>query len=164
LAESCRIRVRVRPGAPKDLVLGMKGEDLAVSIKAPPVDGKANESLVRFLAGSMGLKARDVSVVTGLSSRSKTVRVEGLPESEAMSRLLGNQAGGTSGTECGAAPQGVDGRADGGAFPGRGGDGREAGETFSRAVGGGTGTAVVPVGGRRTQRGTGKGKGGRPVR
>jgi uncharacterized protein (TIGR00251 family) len=77
----------------------MKGDEIAVSIKAPPVDGKANASLVKFLAGTLGLKPRDVAVASGLASRSKTVRVEGMGEAEARARLLAASVGGGPGTE-----------------------------------------------------------------
>ncbi|MDR1039500.1 MAG: DUF167 domain-containing protein [Deltaproteobacteria bacterium] len=91
-SESCRLRVRVSPGASGDRVTGMKGDEIAVSVTAPPVDGRANASLVKFLAASLGLKSRDVTVTAGLSSRSKTVRVEGICEAEARAKLLGTQA------------------------------------------------------------------------
>lgn len=47
-------------------------------IAAPPVDGKANSELVRFMAETLGVTRDDVSIKTGHTSRSKTLTVEGL--------------------------------------------------------------------------------------
>ena len=53
----------------------MMGDRLKISITAPPVDGKANAHLVKFLAGQFGVAKSQVSIVSGESGRDKTVRV-----------------------------------------------------------------------------------------
>ena len=72
------VRLRVSPGAKKSSLEGLYGEDAAkLSVAAPPVDGKANAEAERFLAGLLGVRASDVSVVRGASSRDKSVLVRG---------------------------------------------------------------------------------------
>jgi hypothetical protein len=132
----------------------MKGEEIALSLQAPPVDGKANASLVRFLAGALGVKARDVTVVAGLSSRSKIVLVEGMGEGEASRRLLGPPEGGGAGQEGGFAPGPGD----------SGGPGMEMGRGRPESPGTGKVSGCGGKGGASGRAGTtsrGKGKSGR---
>lgn len=68
---------------------GLQGDEIRVAVAAPPTDGRANSALERFLAKALGLRPRDVSVVSGRASRSKTVSVEGLDAAAARARLLG---------------------------------------------------------------------------
>lgn len=72
---ACRFSVRVKPRASKTAVLGVKEDALEVSVSAPPVDGEANAELVAALAKVLGVPKRDVSVVSGESSRSKIIEV-----------------------------------------------------------------------------------------
>jgi uncharacterized protein (TIGR00251 family) len=54
------------------------GESLKVRLAAPPVDGEANEALVRLLADELEVPRRSVRIVTGASSRTKTVEIDGI--------------------------------------------------------------------------------------
>ena len=53
-------------------------EALRIRLNAPPVDGKANRELVRFIADALGVPERAVSLVAGQTGRRKTLRVEGV--------------------------------------------------------------------------------------
>lgn len=75
--EDWLLAVRVQPGASRTEVVGEYGEQLRIRLQAPPVDGKANAALVRFVADRLGVPRTAVTVVRGHSSRSKTLRVEG---------------------------------------------------------------------------------------
>jgi uncharacterized protein (TIGR00251 family) len=88
-AKGSLLRVRVTPGAPCDGLAGFVGEELRVRLSAPPVDGKANAALLKFLAKSLGLRASGLELRSGASSRSKVIRIEGLSKEEALSRLEG---------------------------------------------------------------------------
>lgn len=81
------VPVRVIPRSPKSAITGMRGEAVLVRLKAPPVDGAANEALIEFLARSFGRPRRDVSLVAGEKSRDKRVEIHGLTESEFAARL-----------------------------------------------------------------------------
>jgi uncharacterized protein (TIGR00251 family) len=73
-----RVAVRVQPRAGRSKVAGVRGGALLLRVAAPPVDGAANEELVRLLAGWLGVARRDVSIVGGAASRSKLVDVRGV--------------------------------------------------------------------------------------
>jgi uncharacterized protein (TIGR00251 family) len=75
---SVRFWVRVKPRASKSRVLGPKLGKLEVAVAAPPVDGEANEELVRVLSEHLGVGRRAVSIVSGEASRNKLVSVAGL--------------------------------------------------------------------------------------
>ena len=70
--------VRVVPRAAKSGVAGEHGGALRVRVAAPPVEGAANEELVRTLAKALGVAPRAVEIVGGLASKNKRVRVRGL--------------------------------------------------------------------------------------
>jgi uncharacterized protein len=73
-----RLQLLVQPRASRSRVLGEHGGALKIALAAPPVDGAANEALVELLADLLGVPRRQVSLVSGQSSRRKTVQVEGV--------------------------------------------------------------------------------------
>lgn len=75
------LRVRVKPRASKSRVLGEKEGELEVAIAAPPVDGKANEELLRVLADYFDVPKSSVQIARGESGRSKLVRLAVVPAS-----------------------------------------------------------------------------------
>lgn len=68
--------IRVQPGAKKSMVDGLLGDRLKLRIAAPAVEGKANKAVLEFLAGVLGVRKSQVSLLRGETSREKTVRVE----------------------------------------------------------------------------------------
>lgn len=82
-----RLSVHVKPRASKSRVVGVRAEVLDVAVAAPPVDGLANAELIRTLASHFGLPARQVTVVSGASGRSKVVELSGISEEEVRTRL-----------------------------------------------------------------------------
>ena len=82
-----RLKVRVQPRASSNQILGFRDGVLRVRLQAPPVDGAANDALIRFLADEFGVPRRLVRIVSGSGSRNKIVEVEAvaLP---ALDRLL----------------------------------------------------------------------------
>jgi len=81
------LRVRVIPRAKRNEIEGWRDEALVVRLTAPPVEGAANQLLLRVLAKYLGVRPNDISLVTGERSREKVVRVEGLTEDELAGRL-----------------------------------------------------------------------------
>jgi uncharacterized protein (TIGR00251 family) len=65
----------------------MLGGELKIRVAAPPVDGQANEELVRFLAKQLGVPRSAVKIVSGIGSRSKVAAIEGIGAGEAATRL-----------------------------------------------------------------------------
>ena len=86
-AQGLLLSVRVQPRAGRDGVAGLAGEALKVRLAAPPVDGKANEALLVFLARALGLRPRQVSLHRGETGRDKVVLIEGLDEASLRERL-----------------------------------------------------------------------------
>ncbi len=68
----------VQPRAGRTAVAGVRDGALKVRVAAPPVDGEANNALVRFLAKKVGIPRRDVTIVRGQGGRRKTVRLRGV--------------------------------------------------------------------------------------
>lgn len=73
---SLRLEVHVQPGAKTTEAVGLHGDRLKVRLAAPPVDGKANDALLAFVAESLGVPRSAVTVVRGQTSRQKTVGIE----------------------------------------------------------------------------------------
>jgi uncharacterized protein (TIGR00251 family) len=90
------LTVRVFPRAYQDEIAGWDGEILRVRLKAPPVDGRANDELTRFLAVALKLPRRDVSILTGSKTRVKRVAVAGLTDEEVAARIALALEGGAS--------------------------------------------------------------------
>jgi uncharacterized protein len=70
------LTLHVQPGAKRTEVAGVHGTALRIRLAAPPVDGKANAELARFLADVFGVPLRNVTLVRGDASRQKAVRIE----------------------------------------------------------------------------------------
>lgn len=81
------LSLKVIPGAPRSEVLGWLGDAVKVKVKAPPVEGKANEALLRFLAEALDLAPRHLALVRGDTSRLKVIRIRGLDRETVLTRL-----------------------------------------------------------------------------
>jgi len=80
-------RIKVIPRSRRSEIVGVHDEVLKIKIKAPPVDGKANEELVAFLARHLGVKPSSLAIVGGHTSPLKTIRVTGM-EARTLSERL----------------------------------------------------------------------------
>jgi uncharacterized protein (TIGR00251 family) len=80
--DGIRLRVRVAPRAAHARILGVHDGALKVSLTAPPVDGAANEALVRLLAEELGIPKRAVAITHGRTSKLKTVLIAGVSEAQ----------------------------------------------------------------------------------
>ncbi len=70
------LRVHLQPRAKKNEIIGIHGDSIKIRLKAPPVDGKANEEARRFLAKVLGIKRQQVILKTGTTSRSKSFLIK----------------------------------------------------------------------------------------
>ena len=70
------LTLHVQPGARATAIQGRHGDALKVRLAAPPVDGKANAELVRFLAETLQVPRSALEIVAGQASRQKRVRIE----------------------------------------------------------------------------------------
>ena len=81
------IPIKAVPGASSDQIVGPLGDRLKVRISAAPQDGKANRAIERLLARGLGIKASSVTVIEGMTSAEKTIRIEGLTPEQVRERL-----------------------------------------------------------------------------
>ncbi len=75
--------VRVQPGAGRTAVVGRHGDALKLRVGAPPVQGRANEAAMAFLADAFDLRRAAVTLVTGPTSSTKRIRLDGVDEETA---------------------------------------------------------------------------------
>jgi uncharacterized protein (TIGR00251 family) len=87
-----RFSIRVRPGASRTAVGGSHDGALVVKVTARAVEGQANAAVVRVLADALGVPRRAVSVVSGATSRTKVVEVEG-GDDDTLAALLADLRG-----------------------------------------------------------------------
>lgn len=71
------LTLHIQPGAKKTEFAGLHGDALKIRLAAPPVDGKANEALIRFIADQLGLPKSAVALKSGLTSRRKVLEISG---------------------------------------------------------------------------------------
>ncbi len=84
---SATVSVRVVPRSSREGVAGCEGGVVRIRLNAPPVEGQANEALVRFLAKALGVPKGRITLVAGERGRSKIVRVAGLTREALMAAL-----------------------------------------------------------------------------
>jgi hypothetical protein len=70
-----RIFVKVKPNAKVEKVEKIDEVHFVVSVKAPPVEGKANDALIKLLADYFNIPKGNIKIVSGLSSKSKIVEI-----------------------------------------------------------------------------------------
>jgi len=81
--------VRLKPRGSRDELLGVRDGVLEAKVTAPPVDGRANKALCKLVAKRFGVAPSRVSVVRGVKSREKVVRVAGVGEDAVETALEG---------------------------------------------------------------------------
>lgn len=72
------ISLHIQPGAKREAIAGLFGSSLKIALNAPPVDGKANAALLRFLAAKLGVAKKQIELCSGAASRDKRVFVSGV--------------------------------------------------------------------------------------
>lgn len=77
-ASGITFAVRVQPRAKRNAVVGELGEALKISLMAPPIEGRANEACIEFLAELLDVPRFSVAIISGHGGRNKVVRVTGL--------------------------------------------------------------------------------------
>ena len=79
--------VKIHPRARKDAITGELEDALKLSLKAPPVDGRANEACIEFLANLLKVPRSSVTIASGQNSPRKVIRVRGVSADEVPKRL-----------------------------------------------------------------------------
>ena len=73
--DHCRIAVQVSPNAKKSEIVSSDGDALRIRLQAPPVDGKANETLVQFIAKKLRIPRKYVTITHGLTNKRKLLEI-----------------------------------------------------------------------------------------
>ena len=82
--------VRAQPRATKNAVVGEVEGALKLKLAAPPVDGAANEELIRFLAQLFAVPRRTISILSGATAKTKIIRIHGLTSKQFETTLTAN--------------------------------------------------------------------------
>ena len=78
MSSGTRIAVYIQPRAKRTEIAGRHGSDLKIRVAAPPIDQAANEALLAFVAQRLGVRAREVRLIAGATSRRKVLEIEGI--------------------------------------------------------------------------------------
>ena len=70
------LTLHIQPGAKKTEFAGPHGDALKIRLAAPPVDGKANEALIRFLAETLGIARSAICLKSGQTARRKVLEIQ----------------------------------------------------------------------------------------
>jgi uncharacterized protein (TIGR00251 family) len=87
ISDGCTLPVRVHPGARRNAITGVHDGALKVSLTTPPTDGRANQALIALLAGELRIPRARVTLLTGATSRTKTLRIAGLTAAQLRAAL-----------------------------------------------------------------------------
>jgi len=71
-----KLKIYVQPNASRSELIGLHGDALKIKIKALPVDGAANEEIIRFLSKHLDLPKKSIRILHGESSRNKLVEID----------------------------------------------------------------------------------------
>ncbi len=75
-ADGVLLRVKVQPKASRNAILGEQGGRIRIALTAPPVEGAANDSLVKFLAGVLDVRRQQIAIKGGEHGRDKSLLVQ----------------------------------------------------------------------------------------
>jgi uncharacterized protein (TIGR00251 family) len=81
------IPVRAVPRASKNEIQGLHGDALKIRLQAPPIEGKANQALIRFLSEALDIPRSQLSIASGETGRNKAVLVTGITKEQLVERL-----------------------------------------------------------------------------
>jgi uncharacterized protein YggU (UPF0235/DUF167 family) len=87
IPQTARIAVRLTPRGGADRIDGWRDGVLLARVRAPAVDGRANEALIALLAGILGVRPSSLHILRGRTVRSKLLSVDGLTQAEVELRL-----------------------------------------------------------------------------
>jgi uncharacterized protein (TIGR00251 family) len=87
--EETLIKVYLQPKSSKNEIAGPYRDGIKVKVTAPPIGGKANESLIRFLAKELGVSPSSIEMIKGHHAREKILNISGNIDQELLKKILG---------------------------------------------------------------------------
>jgi uncharacterized protein (TIGR00251 family) len=82
------LSIRVLPRSSRDEIVGSQDGIYKIKLTAPAIEGKANKSLLSFLAKRLGLPKTKIQMISGERSRTKSIRIHGLPPDQVEALLI----------------------------------------------------------------------------
>ncbi len=82
--------VKIHPRAKKNAITGEVGDAVKISLTAPPLEGRANQACIEFLADLLEVPRSSITIAAGQTSRNKVMRILGLSAAEVEARLRSN--------------------------------------------------------------------------
>lgn len=79
--------LKVQPRARKNAITGAVGDALKLALTAPPIEGRANEAVIRFFADLFEIPPASVTIASGATSRTKVLRIAGVSREFVQGRL-----------------------------------------------------------------------------
>lgn len=86
-AKGCILKCWIQPRSSRSAIVGVHGDALKIALTAPPVDGKANKELLKFLAKYFKLPKSSIQIIAGESSRSKTILIADIDKDMIIKKL-----------------------------------------------------------------------------
>lgn len=80
--------VRVQPRSSKNEICGIYGDAIKIKLTSPPVEGEANEGLIKFLAGILKISKRQIEIIGGHKSRTKSIKITGVTKEKVADLLI----------------------------------------------------------------------------
>jgi uncharacterized protein (TIGR00251 family) len=80
--ESILLKVYLQPKSSKNEIVGPYRDGIKIKVTAPPIEGKANEALVRILSREFGISLSRIEIIKGHHSREKTLKISGVAPQE----------------------------------------------------------------------------------
>jgi uncharacterized protein len=90
-ADGCILLVRAHPGARRNGITGVHDGAIKISLTTPPTDGRANDALIAFLAEHLRLPRSQITLLTGATNRSKTLRIAGKSAADVQAMLSSSE-------------------------------------------------------------------------
>ena len=81
------LKVYLQPKSSKNEIVGAYRDGIKIKVTAPPVEGKANEVLIRFLAKELNVSPSSIEILKGHHSREKTLRISGMVHQELAKKI-----------------------------------------------------------------------------
>jgi uncharacterized protein len=87
------VRILVKPRSSKSCIVGVRAGALEVAVASPPVDGAANDELIRTLGRELGVRRSDIHLLSGATGRTKLVRIDGMTTQALLRKVPGATPG-----------------------------------------------------------------------
>jgi len=81
------VKIYLQPKSSKNEIVGPYRDGIKVKVTAPPVEGKANDALIRFLSKELGISPFSIEIVKGHHSREKTLKISGNLDQELVEKI-----------------------------------------------------------------------------